>query len=206
MEKTLFDLPIEDVLYTRILIHLNIHDLLNLTLINKSVTNVIRNYFKQLKEMDFSINYTEPISEDIFTILHENCTNLRVLNFNGCRWITNTHLRSLIARNINLEKISLANCLQITLEGVEPIINCKNLTHLHLAHCKLADNHFLELLFKNNKNLNYLNLSGINNEFNEEVENVIKKKKFIYEHLKSINHQQIISCGFFHEEIKYYSL
>ena len=73
-------------------------------------------------------------------------------------WISILVLKPLLSNNINLESLNLGNLNNtISLDALRPLINCKNLKYISLKmHEDDRDDdfdQFIELLKKNNKNL-----------------------------------------------------
>lgn len=147
---TILNLPIEDIIYDKIFTNLDLEDLFNFSRVNASMENLIIYYFKQIKKLDFPKKFNDStIYKDCFTLLLENCTNIRELNLTNCNWISDSHLESLFLKNGKLEKISIIKCGQNTLR---PLLKCKNLIYLHIKQCKVKNQEFFEILDSLNEN------------------------------------------------------
>ena len=144
METTILDLPIEDIIYKNIFTSLTFEDLFIFSQADEFFKNIVTNYFKHIKALNFPRKFNESaIYKDCFTLLLENWTSIRVLNLINCKWITDSHLKTLFLKNNNLEKISILRCEQNTLQ---PLLKCKRLIYLYIEKCKVKDREFFEIL------------------------------------------------------------
>lgn len=158
LEPSLCGLPTEYVLYPSIFIHLDIRDILNLSQTNRYMESAVKQHLSKIKTLDFSKRWDEPISDYQFKILHENCRNIRELNFNKCYWLEDCQLAPLLVNNVShLEKVIFKFG---KLETIELMSKCGNLKSVLLfSHGIFYEKYLLDLyifLCLNNLNLDHI--------------------------------------------------
>lgn len=164
MAAQIGDILIEDILVPSLFIYLDHRDLLNLMKTNTYMKSAVKYFTKNIKKIDFSSKPSHSYSVDEFSELYENCTNIRELNFQGCGWLRDSHLRPLISNNFRtLKSVNIRFCDRISIQGIEMLANCRKLKIFEFNHKKfieLNDNQskktirVFRMLTENNSNLN----------------------------------------------------
>jgi hypothetical protein len=88
--------------------------------------------------------------------------SIRFLNLEGCEFITDSGLISLVTSNIKLRVLNLSGCFQITSKAIIALaLSCPQLVSLNLSRCSKISDTALQALASHTHHLQALNLAGL---------------------------------------------
>ncbi|KAL1915680.1 uncharacterized protein VTP21DRAFT_6439 [Calcarisporiella thermophila] len=144
------------VYFLRRVPYLRTLNLSGLSNVNKCTLHVLSQNCQLLERLNLA--GCEHVNEAGLDAVLENCTQLRWLKLDGCKGGRLNETMKLIECLKNLEHLSLGGC-QISDEGVETLVKCKQLRHLNLAGCTQMTDKAMEHIGKL-RLLEQLSLSG----------------------------------------------
>lgn len=133
--RSIFDLPWEDILVTQILQHLSLKDLFNLRSCSRCSCELVDYHLSKLKKLMLPRQNSHNIKL-AFQVLVNECCSLLEVNLDKCNWLTTELLMPLLVANKKLQMVNLNDCINVTASALQPIlIDCKELRSLKVARC-----------------------------------------------------------------------
>lgn len=133
--RSIFDLPWEDILVTQILPHLSLKELFNLRSCSRCSCELVDLRLAKLKKLKLSRQNSHNIKL-AFDVLANECFSLLEVNLANCNWLTTELLIPLLVANKRLQIVNLNDCTNVTASALQPIIiECKELRSLKVARC-----------------------------------------------------------------------
>lgn len=126
---------------------------------------VIGDYFPELRELHINGNlcpsHSPRITSEGVEAVARCCQNLKIVNLNWCRGISNRALYALGKYCPNLKEFSVYSNLEVTLEGFQALLNgCQQLECIDICDCTQVTDEWLSCFINSNCNIKKLDVRG----------------------------------------------
>ncbi|XP_065188528.1 F-box/LRR-repeat protein 15-like [Sycon ciliatum] len=123
-ETSLFDLPVDDILFERILPQLTVTQLWRCRLVCTWFHAVIERYLECCHSVDWSVDIPVHLNERVFRLVMAKSQHLISLCVHGCReCFTDQSLDMITANNAALKRVDFGHCTQLTPRSLLTLLN-----------------------------------------------------------------------------------
>lgn len=157
--RSIFDLPVEDIVITHIAKYLTLVDIFNFRTCSRDCRDLANKMLAGRDEVALT-QVTEMCGEMSFRVIVQNCRKLKKFRLHFLSWLTDELLIEFLQNNPLLEMVEFYYCQNVTCEGLRPLVSCKNIVSLWLALMK-CDDKMLQDISLHNNNLVEVNLSSV---------------------------------------------
>ncbi|XP_055681175.1 F-box/LRR-repeat protein 15-like [Lutzomyia longipalpis] len=154
--RTIFDLPVEDIVVPHIGKYLTLRDLLTF----RKASVACEYLADAILGRRTKLTIPPWMTAEHFEVITETCHRVRKVVLDGLDWLTDRLLAKFLQNNPLLEDVTIDSCCGISSRGLRPLAMSRELRVLSVPKIKFCDD-FLQRLGRHNRRLRKVDFSNV---------------------------------------------